>query len=323
MPSRDASHPAPRAAAATSTNPHGCPLPVTAEPAARLVAVAAYLHLARPSDTALAFVGTFIGAGLAGVREPLLLLVVGAVGSSNALLSAASMMLNDWHDVREDRINRPDRPIPSGAVRRGRALVMSVTLFLLGFALAVLAGVPFGLGAATVIGLSVAYTSCLKPVPLLGNSTAALLSAYPLWCWILVAGFNNSLYLSASLGFVIAGIGKEVIRTAADTAGDAASGIRTVATMRGAAAANRIGAVVIAVALLVGWLPVFLGDAGPAYTMALAFGTFASVSAGPGYLNTGREREASRRLIVLARTITVLMVCAIAWDVAAAGWLLR
>ena len=44
------------------------------------------------------------------------LATIAFLASSNALLSAASMMFNDWRDVEADRINRPARPIPSGAI---------------------------------------------------------------------------------------------------------------------------------------------------------------------------------------------------------------
>ena len=275
-----------------------------------------HIRLAR-AETLLAFVGTFVGAGLVGFEGPSALVV--AVAASNMLLSSASMMFNDWHDVEEDRINRPDRPIPSGQVPRDRALVMGATLYVVALVVAAIAGLPFGLGAAAVIGLSIIYTWRLKAVPVLGHSITALLSGYPLVCWMSVARFEDSVYLAFTVGYVVAGIGKEVVRTAADAPGDAAAGIRTVATLRGGRSANRIGAGVVAVAVIVGWIPILLGDAGVAYAVTLTLGTAAALIFGVPRLSRP-PRESSRQLIFLARAIMVLLVLAITVDLVRAGW---
>ena len=38
------------------------------------------------------------------------------------LVSASALILNDTFDVESDRINAPDRPVPSGLVTKGEAL---------------------------------------------------------------------------------------------------------------------------------------------------------------------------------------------------------
>ena len=289
---------------------------VRAPHARRCATVWAHVRLAR-AETLLTFVGTFVGAGLVGFEGPAALVV--AVAASNMLLSSASMMFNDWHDVEEDGINRPDRPIPSGQVPRGRALVMSATLCGVALVVAAIAGLSFGLGAAAVVGLSIMYTWRLKAIPVLGHGVAALLSGYPLVCWMPVARFEDSVYLAFTVGYVVAGIGKEVVRTAADAPGDAGAGIRTVATLRGGRSANRIGAGVVAVALIVGWIPILLGDAGISYAVTLTLGTAAALMFGVPRLS-GPPRESSRQLIFLARAIMVLLVLAITVDLVRAGW---
>ncbi|HET9370139.1 MAG TPA: substrate-binding domain-containing protein [Vicinamibacterales bacterium] len=270
----------------------------------------AHLQLGRPSDSALALVGTFIGARLAGVPDIDLAMIV-SVAISNGLLSAASMMLNDWHDVVEDRINRPERPIPSGLVPRPQALALSIVLFVTAIGLAALAGPWFGIGAAAVVTLSAAYTFWLKPVPWLGNTLVATLSAYPLWCWLPFATTTGSLYLTVVAGYILMGIGREIIRTGFDVPGDWAAGVRTVATTLGARAANRIGAVLILAALGAGWIPVVRGEARWLYGALLAISTAVAVSALLALVGT-RDRRAeipsSGRLIVVARTIIVIML---------------
>ena len=45
---------------------------------------------------------------------------------------------------------------------------------------------------------------------MLGHGVTALLSGYPLLCWMSVARFEDSVYLAFTAGYVVAGIGKEI-----------------------------------------------------------------------------------------------------------------
>ena len=49
------------------------------------------------------------------------------------MLTAASMVINDYYDREIDAVNEPKRPIPSGAVRPGEALAFAFLLTTLGF----------------------------------------------------------------------------------------------------------------------------------------------------------------------------------------------
>jgi 4-hydroxybenzoate polyprenyltransferase len=62
------------------------------------------------------------------------------------------MALNDWADRGEDRALRPDRPIPSGAVRPAAALAAGLALLLLGPAIACAVSRT---SAAVLLGVSV------------------------------------------------------------------------------------------------------------------------------------------------------------------------
>ena len=302
-----------------TTRPKASTRQLDAAPTARLWrTVAAHLRLARPTDNAFAFVGTVLGANLAGLPQASWSIVC-AVASSNALLSAASMMVNDGHDVAEDAVNRPDRPIPSGAVPRDRALALGALLFAAGLLVATAVGRLFGLAALGVMGLSVLYSWKLKSIPFVGNGTTALLSAYPLWCWIAIQGFHGRTYLGAAAGFFVAGVGREMIRTVLDVAGDASEGIRTVATTWGGAFANQFGLLLILIGLVGAWLSAD-GAARPAYASTLAVSTAVILVAGAYQVYKGPSRRASRRLTALARITSAMLALGVAWDLITGGW---
>ncbi len=272
-----------------------------------------HLRLARPPNAALVFVATCMAAGLAGAADHLSPLVL-LVAASNACLAAAATALNDWHDVETDAVNRPDRPIPSGAVPRTRALLISGLPLVLGLGLAALAGPPFAWQAAGVVAASAAYDLRLKAVPFAGHELAAGLWAYPLWCWVAVAEPSGSMYVVVCVGFVVMGLGAELISTALDAPGDRASGIRTVATLWGAPQASRIGTGIIGASLLLAWLPIAAGDAGWAYGATVGLSTVAGIIVFAPCLRDAQSLRSRHRVIVLARAITVLMVLALAWD---------
>ena len=199
-------------------------LPTATPLGARL---SSYLRLTRPPEAVLVFVGTLIGARLAGFGElsrPLLL----AVATSNTLLSAASMVLNDWHDVAEDRINCPDRPIPSGDVPRRHAMVLFAGLFAAAVLIAGLADWRIGILATLVSFLSIRYTLRWKQVPFWGNGIVALAFTYTFWCWIPLVTSFNATYVVLTLSFFVFSVGREIVKTGGDAIGDALCGVRTV-----------------------------------------------------------------------------------------------
>ncbi|WP_165066565.1 UbiA family prenyltransferase [Paludisphaera rhizosphaerae] len=77
-------------------------------------------------------------------------------------LYAAGMALNDWFDLEVDRLERPNRPLPSGRVPVGLAAAIGWGGLALGIALAALGGQrTFGVACA-LAGMILAYNSGLK-----------------------------------------------------------------------------------------------------------------------------------------------------------------
>ncbi len=273
-----------------------------------------FLRLCRWPDSSIAFIGTFIGARLGGLD--LLSAPVLALASSNALLSCASMMFNDWHDVAEDSINRPQKPIPAGLVQRSPVLVGACLAFAAGILLAGFAHPPLGLLACVVTAASVGYTLRLKGVPLVGNVLVSLLSSYSLWCWAWVLPRLDPVYLWLCVTCFVFGSGREIARTGEDLVGDAHCGIKTVATTWGISAANRIGAMLMFLGLVLTWIPVFQARTNGVYNLALATSTVLGGCCLIWVVSvSGCEQWTTCRLVWVARIITALMALGFALGV--------
>ena len=165
--------------------------------AVRPSAAGAWLQLARVSNTPTVVSNTVAGAVLASSIADAGTVAVVAVAM--ALFYTAGMILNDLLDLEVDRVQRPERPLPSGQVSRGAAITVVVALFVAGEALLAVTGLePFlaGLGLVALIVLYDAWHkgNALSPV-LMGGCRAlvyvvaalAVAAAVPLEVWTAAA----------------------------------------------------------------------------------------------------------------------------------------
>jgi geranylgeranylglycerol-phosphate geranylgeranyltransferase len=157
---------------------------------------------------------------------------------SSFLLTGSSFALNDYLDVDVDRVNRPDRPIPSGLVSARSTLRYGAVLAGMGLLAAAWLGLyPLVMAGLTFL-LSVWYSARGKATGLLGNVTVAFCVAQPFPYGAIIA--TGSLDLTIVMVFLLtflANAGREVANGIVDAAGDATQNVRSVAIVYGPRAA--------------------------------------------------------------------------------------
>ncbi|HEY0713883.1 MAG TPA: UbiA family prenyltransferase [Polyangia bacterium] len=124
------------------------------------------LRLGRVSNVPTVFTNVAAGLALAG-GQPLSWLSA-ILGLAVAAFYVGGMYLNDGFDAAWDAQHRPERPIPSGQVRRSTVLIAGFGLLAVGMMLVLLAAAsPSTLGAAFALGaLIVIYDVAHKQNPL-------------------------------------------------------------------------------------------------------------------------------------------------------------
>ena len=129
----------------------------------------AYAQLMRLANVFTAVADPLAGWFAIGGGNPpsQLLLLVGA----SACLYTSGIVFNDCFDFAIDQQERPNRPLPSGAIARSTAWTLAVTLMIVGLAFAALAG-----EFAAVIGVFLAvmilfYNAWAKHITALGPLT--------------------------------------------------------------------------------------------------------------------------------------------------------
>lgn len=123
----------------------------------------AWLRLARISNTPTVVSNTIAGAVLAATAADAA--TVALVAVAMALFYTAGMILNDVMDLAVDRRERPDRPLPSGAVSRGQAIAAATSLFAGGLALLAAEGAAPLLAGIGLVALIVLYDAWHKGNP--------------------------------------------------------------------------------------------------------------------------------------------------------------
>jgi geranylgeranylglycerol-phosphate geranylgeranyltransferase len=199
------------------------------------------------------------GGILAGAR--LLSIPLGLLGFLvGFFISASANILNDLFDLETDRVNAPDRPLPSGAVSPREVIVLFLTTTALGLAAAARIGLlPLAIGAVLWLA-GLLYNWKLKETGLPGNlMVSACVASLFLFGGVAVgAPWNPVVWSFAGIVFFF-DLGEELAGGAMDMEGDRVRGTRSVALQLGRWKALLSAGLSFAVSISIGVLPFRMG----------------------------------------------------------------
>jgi len=174
-----------------------------------------------------------VGASLTGLGNiHWLSLLYGAVTAFT--LTGAAMAVNDYYDFDIDKINEPNRPIPSGEISKKTALLATCILTAVGFVFAYAVSLLCLLFAIAAWTIMVAYSTVGKRSGFAGNLLVSACIAAPFLYGSLIAVnlVEVNILLFASIAF-LSNTGREVTKGIVDVQGDAAHNIKTLAVVFG------------------------------------------------------------------------------------------
>ena len=194
--------------------------------------VLAYLELARPLNGIIAFISAWLGGLFAsqGITENLLDTRLLFVSIAALLLLSAGNAVNDYCDYNIDRINRPQRPLPSGQIQRRHALIFAIVLIGLGIYLGTRIN-RNATGIAILVSVAlVSYAFWLKRTVFVGNLVVSGLTG--------VTFISGGVAIESVQGTLVPAIfaclftaAREIIKDLEDTEGDMKNGVRTLAIL--------------------------------------------------------------------------------------------
>ena len=186
-------------------------------------------------------------------------------------LSGAAMILNDFFDIEVDKVNAPDRPLPSGLISSSEAIVFTIIITLIGLVaslfigrLAVLLYIIFW-----VIGFL--YNWKLKEKGLLGNLFVSSSVAITIILGGIVVGdpWNKAVVIFSLMVFIF-NLGEEIAADAMDIEGDKKRNIKSIPILIGRKNALYISFSLFVIEIILSFMPVILGLFGLSYLIIIS-----------------------------------------------------
>jgi geranylgeranylglycerol-phosphate geranylgeranyltransferase len=217
----------------------------------------AYLTLIRPPNTIMIGLGVIIGEAIGLGRLPgVLEATYGFLTAS--LMMAGTMVANDLYDIETDRVNSPQRPLPSGIVKPGNGRALAIVLSIASIGFSALLGPWTLLTALLALALMFYYNTRGKKTGLIGNAVVSFNVALPFFYGGLAVNTITPLLYIFSVMALLANFGREVAKGIADVKGDSLNQVRTLAVMKGTKTAAIASSALFVVAVLLSVLPPFL-----------------------------------------------------------------
>ncbi len=244
--------------------------------------VKAYCELLRVHNLLGTALGVLAGAVLIKNVSvvPLVLAIAAAVA-----VAAGGYAINDYFDIEIDRINKPERPIPSGRIGAGEAYAVAMVLLVLGPLLVLPVG-PLTFAYALLNSvLMYYYSKTLKRSGLIGNLVVAFSTASTLVFGTLAQAewLHRLNYVLLSIPIFVMvflmTLSREIVKGVEDYVGDKVAGVKTLAVTKGPRTALKVALVL----LIIAWLSAIL--AVETLGMGPIFIAFVSVGAAMGVLS--------------------------------------
>ena len=190
-----------------------------------------YITLVRPVNFIITALSIFVACLLAGgTQAQMLFMIFASLGG--AFIGSGGMVINDILDVEIDRINKPERPIPSGAVDRYDAMMFYGALTGAGMIMIAYTTKPAFIIAFIAVPLIVLYSKVFKGTPLIGNMIVGGLTGLAFIFGGAAVGNMKQSVMPAVFAFLI-NVGREVIKDMEDVEGDSKNGAATLPVVYG------------------------------------------------------------------------------------------
>jgi len=186
------------------------------------------------------------------------------------LISGAEMVSNDLFDLEVDRVNHPERPLPSGQVNVSEVIALTVILSFLGLLIAASLG-PLVLGFTALIWvMGTLYNWRLKSLGLPGNIMVAIsVGTTFVLGGMMTERLDSGLVWTFALMAALFDLAEEISGGVMDAEGDALRGSRSLAIVHGRKAALTVVTSLFSAFIVMGIIPFITGWLGLPYLVLI------------------------------------------------------
>ena len=185
-------------------------------------------------------------------------------------ISGSALVLNDYFDLEVDKVNMPERPLPSGILSPSDALFLTAAAIFIGLLCSLLISISAFISCvlATVVGIL--YNWKYKKAGLLGNLMVSFSVAFTFIFGGIAVGepWNKIVWTFGLIAFFI-DLGEEIAGDAMDMEGDKKRGSRSIAIRYGRKSALLISAKCFGLVVLISLIPIVLKWLGGSYMLMM------------------------------------------------------
>jgi len=190
-------------------------------------------------------------------------------------ISSAAMVVNDYFDLEVDKVNAPNRPLPSGTITVSEVMLLTAATSVAGLvAAALLSGLNLAI-AAVFWTVSFLYNWKLKETGLAGNMMVSSSAAIPfIYGGVAVGDPLNAVVWSFSVMAFLGNLGEEVASGIMDIKGDEHRHVKSVAIVWGKSVATHLSSMLLFSTILISFVPYLLGWLGHVYQVMITLPDF-------------------------------------------------
>lgn len=183
------------------------------------------IQILRPVNFIITFAVVIVGAIIC-INTGYSISKIILAGISAGLTASAGNVINDIIDKNADKINHPERPLPSGKISVRLAVIEYLVLVVSAVAISFFINrLALNVVLLTTVLLLI-YSTRLKRIPLLGNFTIAFLTGFAFIYGGVAVDNPRAAVIPALFAFFINFI-RELVKDLQDIKGDSAAGIKT------------------------------------------------------------------------------------------------
>jgi len=222
-----------------------------------------YFQIIRPINFIITFASIFVaGIICSGVKVFWVNVILASL--SGGLVGAAGNVINDIYDFEIDKINRPQRPLPSGNLSKNRALYFYYLVNIIALIIATQINI-FSFFIVIISEISIFFYSLkLKKIPLLGNFVVSFFTGFAfIFGGASVNNIDNSL-IPAVFALLINFI-REIVKDIEDIKGDTKESVITFPAIYGAKLSVKIIVYLTLMLILLTLIPIAYNIYGKVY----------------------------------------------------------
>jgi len=268
-----------------------------------------FLSIIRFRNRLMTFIGVIVGASFIDYGNLLTFPVLIAAVSA-FILTGAGNVINDYYDYEIDKINRPDRALPSKRINKSDAWMLALTMFAIGLGISKLVNsYCLGIAALNAIVL-VAYGKYSKKMFLLSN----LIVSYLVGSIFVYGAFSNTgnaplnmdkflLIAVISICAFFATLAREIVKDIEDMEGDRKKASTSLPIRLGESRAHDIASMMLLTAVIISLAPFLLQ---PKHFSMILYGVPMIIADATFLTSLSRHPSRAQKMMITGMAIAII-----------------